>query len=352
MNLPLPSILLASAETGLAVPPGFANAALRDHNQRIAQRRTSGAIDQHRPNNGLGVAVFGRLASAKNHQKQQKTGAHVHGLSMIARMRKRVYNPPDMTPETEEAPQGMGEVSRIAGVFFEPKKTFEDIARRPTFLVPLALVILFGLAFGMAVSQRIGARQLAQQQIEKNPRYDQMTPEQRQNGVELGAKISSVLLYVGPIIAAPLATLVIAGVLLGIVAGIMSAPVRFNRFLRWWPGGFAAYHIFRAGDCCAFYEEPHGLQHSKPAGLQSRRIYGSTEGRCLHHRQRIRSLHVVGNISYGDRSQGCGRQEAVLRRRAVFGGATVACRSNDPGGVCGIFQLGGTGDRQFRPCAR
>ncbi len=148
---------------------------------------------------------------------------------MIARMRKRVYNPPDMTPETEEAPQGMGEVSRIAGVFFEPKKTFEDIARRPTFLVPLALVILFGLAFGMAVSQRIGARQLAQQQIEKNPRYDQMTPEQRQNGVELGAKISSVLLYVGPIIAAPLATLVIAGVLLGIVAGIMSAPVRFKQ---------------------------------------------------------------------------------------------------------------------------
>ena len=134
-----------------------------------------------------------------------------------------------MTPETEEIPQGMGEFSRVVGVFFEPKKTFEDIARRPTWVVPMLLMILFGLGYSVSVSQKIGARQLAQHQIEMSPRYDQMSPEQRQQGIELGAKITGVVLYVGPIVFLPIMTLIIAGVLLGIVAGIMSAPVKFKQ---------------------------------------------------------------------------------------------------------------------------
>lgn len=145
-------------------------------------------------------------------------------------MRERVYNPPDMTPEMEAAPPpGMGEVSRIAGVFFEPKKTFEDIAGRPTFLVPLIVVILCGLGYFSVVAQRIGARQLAAHQIEMSPRYDQMTPEQRQQGIEVGAKIWSVVTYAGPILGVPIVTLIISGVLLGIVSGIMSAPVKFKQ---------------------------------------------------------------------------------------------------------------------------
>jgi hypothetical protein len=43
-----------------------------------------------------------------------------------------------MTPENAAAvdpqPAGMGEFSRIVGVFFEPKKSFADIAQRPTWI--------------------------------------------------------------------------------------------------------------------------------------------------------------------------------------------------------------------------
>jgi hypothetical protein len=41
----------------------------------------------------------------------------------------------------------MGAFARLAGLIFEPAKTFEDIARRPTFLLPMALTIIFGLVF-------------------------------------------------------------------------------------------------------------------------------------------------------------------------------------------------------------
>ncbi|MBS1857618.1 MAG: hypothetical protein JST11_19775, partial [Acidobacteria bacterium] len=64
-----------------------------------------------------------------------------------------------MTPEPMnpvEEPRGMGEAARIGGIFFEPGKTFEDIARRPTWLVPMALVIVVVMVMLALFSQRVG----------------------------------------------------------------------------------------------------------------------------------------------------------------------------------------------------
>jgi hypothetical protein len=57
-----------------------------------------------------------------------------------------MYNPLIMSPETatssDPQAQGMSEISRLAGVFFEPKKAFADIAARPRWIVPLLLMIV------------------------------------------------------------------------------------------------------------------------------------------------------------------------------------------------------------------
>jgi hypothetical protein len=123
----------------------------------------------------------------------------------------------------------MGEFSRITGVFFEPQKTFEDIARRPTFIVPMLLVILFGLAFSIQIGQRVGWERIVRHQTELSSRSQQAPPEQREAGIAMGVKIAQVAQYAGPILGVPIFDLVISGVLLGIVAGIMSAPVRFKQ---------------------------------------------------------------------------------------------------------------------------
>ena len=144
-----------------------------------------------------------------------------------------MYNPPDMTPENAQAmeppPRGMGEFSRVTGVFFEPKKTFEDIAQRPTFLVPMLLVILFGIAYLTQVGQRIGWDRVSRQQIESSSRAQQLPAEQRQAQVNVTVKVFQVTQFAGPLLFVPIMDLVIAGVLLGIVAGIMSAPLKFKQ---------------------------------------------------------------------------------------------------------------------------
>lgn len=137
-----------------------------------------------------------------------------------------------MSPEiaqTEPVPQGMGEASRIAGIFFEPAKTFQDIAARPTFLVPMLLIILFGIGYMTQVGQRIGWRQIALQQAEQRSQFQQAPPEQREAQIAISEKVFKVVQFAGPLIFVPIFNLIIAAALLGIVAGIMSAPLKFKQ---------------------------------------------------------------------------------------------------------------------------
>lgn len=122
----------------------------------------------------------------------------------------------------------MGEFSRIAGVFFEPKKAFADIAAMPAFLVPLILVIAASLGMMIAFTQHVGWERTVAQQMANSPRTAQMTPEQRQQAIATGAKFASMTMYVLPILI-PVTWLIIAGVLTGITAGILSAGVKFKQ---------------------------------------------------------------------------------------------------------------------------
>ena len=144
------------------------------------------------------------------------------------------YNFADMTPENaaavEPPPAGMGELARLTGVFFEPGKTFADVAQRPSWFVPMLLTVLFGLIFCVVVGQRIGWDNIAQQQMEK--RMAKMQPEQRAQAMQqadLTKKITVVTAYVITVIGPAIGYLISALVLLGIVAGILSAPVKFKQ---------------------------------------------------------------------------------------------------------------------------
>jgi hypothetical protein len=137
-----------------------------------------------------------------------------------------------MTPESVSAavpqPAGMGEFSRISGVFFEPAKTFEDVARRPSFLTPLLLVIVASLVFTTLYSQHVGWERTVRHQVETSSRAAQQTPEQREQGIQIGTKIAPMFGYGISLVGVPLAYLVCGAVLL-VMVKIMSANVSFKQ---------------------------------------------------------------------------------------------------------------------------
>jgi hypothetical protein len=136
---------------------------------------------------------------------------------------------PEILPDVAPEPAGMSALSRLIGVVFEPKKTFEDIARRPTFLVPLVLVIVFGLGFIAAFSQRVGWEKTVRDRIEASSQSQQLSADQKEQQIAMGAKFAPFIAYGSVVVATPLMDLAIAGILLGIAAGMMSAPIKFKQ---------------------------------------------------------------------------------------------------------------------------
>ena len=129
------------------------------------------------------------------------------------------------------APEAQATISpfgRITGVLFSPGKTFEDIVRKPSWVLPLALITLLSIVVSFGINQRINWREFMSQQIEKSPRAAQMSAEQKQQQIEGGAKFSPVFTYciglLGPVIAA----LVIALVMWGAYSLLGGASTNFG----------------------------------------------------------------------------------------------------------------------------
>jgi len=123
----------------------------------------------------------------------------------------------------------MGEVSRLTGVFFEPKKAFEDIAARPGFWVPLILIIVVSLVYLYLFAQHVGWERMIRHQFELSSRAQQMTPEAKEQAIQMQTRFTPVFAYCGVLLGIPITYLIWAAILLGIVKGIMSAPVRFKQ---------------------------------------------------------------------------------------------------------------------------
>jgi hypothetical protein len=137
-----------------------------------------------------------------------------------------------MTPENaaavEPQPAGMGEFSRIVGVFFEPGKTFADIAQRPSWIVPMILMILAMIGATVALSQHIGWERIIRQQDEASAQIRNMAPEQRERTMALQMKLAPAMGYTFGIVGVPIYAIVVAAVLLGITS-MMSAGLRFKQ---------------------------------------------------------------------------------------------------------------------------
>lgn len=116
------------------------------------------------------------------------------------------------------APQAQAKLSpiaRVVGVFFSPKATFEDIARKPDWILSVILLTIFSAAVSVAINQRTNWREFIGHQIEQSSRGSQLSPEQKQQQIEGGAKIAPILTYIFGIPGPLIFVLVVAGVMMG-----------------------------------------------------------------------------------------------------------------------------------------
>ena len=122
-------------------------------------------------------------------------------------------------------------IGRIIGVFFSPKATFEDIVRKPSWVLPMALILLFSLAAVIALNSHFSWRDYINQQIEKSPRASQLSAEQKAQQAEISAKYSPAFAYVFGLVLPICGLLVIALVLWGAFNVMAGAGADFKTSL-------------------------------------------------------------------------------------------------------------------------
>lgn len=136
------------------------------------------------------------------------------------------------TTAAPQAPQSIGAIGRIIGAIANPRPTFEDIARKPTWLVPILALIIIQCGITAIFSQRVGWRAFMEKQIAQSAsaqaRLEQLPPEQRQQIIDRQAKFAPIFGYVGVIIGVPLVSVILSAIFMGIFNATSSAGLDFK----------------------------------------------------------------------------------------------------------------------------
>lgn len=136
------------------------------------------------------------------------------------------------TAAVPEAPQSMGALARVFGALFSPRATFQDIARKPGWLLPVVILIILNLAVIGVFSKHVGWRAFMEKQDLQSRRAQQqmaqMTPQQKEHMIELQVKIAPIFGYVFGVIGVPIVFLIIGAVFMGVFNATASAALDFK----------------------------------------------------------------------------------------------------------------------------
>jgi hypothetical protein len=105
----------------------------------------------------------------------------------------REWQEPPLPEEirTETEPPQMSEIATLGNIFIEPGRTFEDLRRKPRFILAILLTIIGFSAFQILFVEKIGFEKIMRGQLENNSRMQQLPADQRQQIIEQQTKPSS-----------------------------------------------------------------------------------------------------------------------------------------------------------------
>lgn len=108
--------------------------------------------------------------------------------------------PPEKIPPPEQ-PQ-MSELATIGNIFLEPGRTFEDLKRKPRFIIATIIISVLLGAYGFALAYKIGdagIRQFIVEQLENNPQTSSLSGDAKSNMVDMQMTFSKVGRFIAPI---------------------------------------------------------------------------------------------------------------------------------------------------------
>jgi len=140
---------------------------------------------------------------------------------------------PEEIKKTDEPPQ-MSEVGTLGSIFFEPGKTFEDLRRKPRFILASLIMIVLITLFNFLFINKIGFEQMIRARIESNERVMQMPAEQREAVIaqQTGPIVKTITYAATPIVVVLI--FLIGGLIYWLGANAMGGSATFLRGVSVW----------------------------------------------------------------------------------------------------------------------
>lgn len=91
-------------------------------------------------------------------------------------------------------------LQRIFGVLFSPGPTFESIARRPDWVVPLLIFVVLSLVGGVLIAQHVNFDAMAREAMEMNPQMSKVPADRVDTIVRFTAATMKVSAYASPLL--------------------------------------------------------------------------------------------------------------------------------------------------------
>lgn len=140
--------------------------------------------------------------------------------------------PIDNTPPVETAQ--MSEVGTLGSIFFEPGATFEDLRRKPRFILASLIMVALFTAFIVAFNTKLGFERIARERLESSSWYQSQSPEQKETTLrqQTSPIVKGITYAVAPL--AFLVSLLIGGLIYWLGANAMGGSATFLRGLAVW----------------------------------------------------------------------------------------------------------------------
>lgn len=119
----------------------------------------------------------------------------------MTEMNEEGISQPASRVEPSEPPQ-MSEIASVTSIFFEPGRVFEDLRRKPRFIIGSIIIALFVTAYAFGLYYKVGdegMRRFMIEQIDKSPQASSMSKEQKNDAVSMQMTIQNVVRYLIPI---------------------------------------------------------------------------------------------------------------------------------------------------------
>ncbi len=128
-----------------------------------------------------------------------------------------------------EAPQAkLSAMQRVIGIFTSPSETFADIARVPSWIMPILLLTILSLGVSTTMMKRVEWRGFMEKQMAKSPQWEQLPSEQKNQRLDMAEKIVPYQTYGIGLLAPIIFVLIIGAIYLGCFNLFLGAGLKFK----------------------------------------------------------------------------------------------------------------------------